>query len=180
MKREELAHVLRSAAEISGDARMLVVGSQAILAGLAEDELPEEVTLSMEADIAFLDGDVDKADRVEGAIGEDSFFHRQFGYYAQGVDLTTATLPDGWADRAISFTHGDHGAAEAICPEIHDLVASKLLAGREKDIAYARALLAAGLLDPGVLAQRVEALPILEGPRRRTVAMVERLDRTDT
>jgi hypothetical protein len=33
---------------------------------------------------------------LDGAIGELSVFHQSFGYYAHGVDDTTATLPAGW------------------------------------------------------------------------------------
>lgn len=60
-----------------------MIGSQAILAAYSETELPPEATVSIEADIAFLDdSDDEKADRVDGAIGEASMFHSQFGYYA--------------------------------------------------------------------------------------------------
>lgn len=32
---------------------------------------------------------------IDGSIGELSPFHETFGYYAQGVDETTAVLPEG-------------------------------------------------------------------------------------
>jgi len=177
VKRSELAHILRAAAEIAEDGGILVVGSQAILASMSEDDLPERATMSMEADLAFLDdAAADKSDRVDGAIGEGSRFHRRFGYYAQGVDMNTATLPEGWQERAVRFRHGDYGDANAICPEIHDLVASKLVAGRDKDVDYARALVRSGLVDTDVLSQRVDLLPVLPGPRRRILALVDTLE----
>lgn len=48
----------------------------------------------MEVDITFFhDPDDTKSDQVDGAIGELSAFHETYGYYAQGVSITTATLP---------------------------------------------------------------------------------------
>lgn len=45
-------------------------------------------------------------------IGEASPFHDEFGVYGQGVTLETATLPDGWRDRLVPFTHGDVGKSK--------------------------------------------------------------------
>ncbi|MDQ2680565.1 MAG: hypothetical protein M3Y21_06045 [Candidatus Eremiobacteraeota bacterium] len=74
-------------------------------------------------------------------IGELSLFHTQNGYYADGVDDTTATLPVGWQDRVVRIsgplTQNVHGfEARGWCLELHDLVISKLVAGREKDLTF--------------------------------------------
>lgn len=45
MNREQLAHVLRSAAQIVDDPEILVVGSQAILGTYDDTLLPDEATL---------------------------------------------------------------------------------------------------------------------------------------
>jgi hypothetical protein len=108
MRRSDLAHILRAATEVSDDGKILVIRSQAILAAYSESELPAEATVSIEADIAFLDdSDDEKADQVDGAIGEASMFHAEFGYYGQGVGLSTVTLPRGWKDRLVPFEWGD-------------------------------------------------------------------------
>jgi hypothetical protein len=61
--------------------------------------------------------------------------------------------------------------------EPHDCVVSKLVANRDKDRSFARALLAAGIVDPDRLVERVNLLPnTVEEPRRR--AMVEWVRRT--
>jgi hypothetical protein len=39
--------------------------------------------------------EAEKADKVDGAIGELSTFHETSGYYAQGVSVSTAILPSG-------------------------------------------------------------------------------------
>jgi hypothetical protein len=51
--------------------------------------------------------------------------------------------------------------------EPHDVVASKLVAFRYEDLCLVRALIAEGLIDTGILAQRVQALPIDEDLRSR-------------
>lgn len=160
MNRTQLAHVLRSASRIAGDSEVLVVGSQAILGVRDEDELPAEATASMEADIAFLD-DIDraKADEVEGAIGEFSTFHEEFGYYAEGIHIDTVVLPDGWRERLIRPDLPGAEPATATFLDPHDLVASKLAAGRPKDLAFALALVTADLIDLDVLLERIYAMP---------------------
>lgn len=156
MTREQLAHILRAASTIAGERDVLVIGSQSVLGTFGEQQLPYEATASMEADVAFFDdpGDV-KADRVDGAIGELSGFHETFGFYAQGVSVTTAVLPDGWRNRVVSFEGAATAPGRGLCLEPHDCVISKLVAGREKDLAFASALVRAGLIDLDVLASRV-------------------------
>ena len=85
MNREQLAHILRAASTIVEDPNILVIGSQSVLATFDEDELPDVATASMEVDLAYFDDPTeDKADAVDGAIGELSPFHEMNGVYAQG------------------------------------------------------------------------------------------------
>jgi len=85
-----------------------VLGSQAILATHAAADLSPNVTLSVEADLAFFE-DVENSlsDAVDGAIGEDSMFHETHGYYGQGVSIATAVLPVGWRERLVTFAPSD-------------------------------------------------------------------------
>lgn len=175
MRRSDLAHILRAATEVSDDGEILVIGSQAILAAYSESELPPEATVSIEADITFFDDSNDeKADQVDGAIGEASMFHSEFGYYGQGVGLSTAKLPKGWEDRLVPFEWGDTGGAKAVCLEPHDLVLAKLVAGREKDYEFADALMGRGLVAPEVLLKRVDDLPVVGGIKRRVRNFIQR------
>ena len=178
MNRSELAHVLRAACQVTGDPKILVIGSQAILASFGDDELPADITRSIEADVTFFDDpDESKSDLVDGAIGEMSRFHEAFGVYGQGVSISTATLPDGWRDRLIAFDDPEAGASTAVCLEAHDLVVSKLVAGREKDLSFARSLLDADLIDPEVLSARAELLPGPAAVKRRVARWVSRAAR---
>lgn len=161
MNREQLAHVLRAAARIADDPNVVVIGSQAILGSYSEEALPPEAVMSVEADIAFRDdSDDSKADQIDGAIGDGSQFHSTFAYYGQGVSISTAVLPIGWEERVVAYERADALPSHAVCLEPHDLVISKLVAGREKDLVFATALIRAGLVDPDVLLERAELLPV--------------------
>jgi len=177
MNRAELAHVLRAAADVTGDGEILVIGSQAILGTYEADHLPPSITMSIEVDVAFFDdAENRKSDLVDGAIGEDSMFHRTYGYYGQGVSVSTAVLPDGWRDRLVPFTPPDSEPARAVSLNPEDLVLAKLVAGREKDLVFAADLLRAGSVDVDVLRERVDLLPVVGAVRRRVRAHVDRLD----
>jgi Nucleotidyltransferase of unknown function (DUF6036) len=178
MNRAQLEHVLRAAATVADDPNVLVIGSQSILGTFGESLLPLEATTSIEADLAFVDDpDGIKSDRVDGAIGELSRFHESFGYYAQGVSVRTAVLPAGWETRTVSFAPPGATPARARCLEPHDCVASKLVAGRDKDLAFARALLRETLIDREVLVARIHDLPIDEAWVARLEGWVRRQQR---
>ena len=55
-------------------------------------------------------------------------------------------------------------AAVGLCLEIHDLVISKYVAGREKDMEFARAVISHGLVAQDTLQSRLEATPIDDLP----------------
>ena len=55
MRREQLEHVLRAAATITGAPDVLVIGSQSILGAIPEQRLPFEATASIEVDVTFFD-----------------------------------------------------------------------------------------------------------------------------
>jgi hypothetical protein len=168
VEREQLAHVLRAACAVAMMDRALVIGSQAILASFPDLVLPEAAVRSVEVDVAFFDdADNERSDLVEGAIGELSQFHLTYGYYAQGVSVTTAVLPEGWADRLVTFA--DLGR----CLEPHDLVASKLVAYREKDQEFGAALLQAGLVDAAILRERIDVLPVDDARRKLLTELVD-------
>ncbi|WP_434741129.1 DUF6036 family nucleotidyltransferase [Micromonospora sp. SH-82] len=161
MRREDLEHVLRSACQIVGDRNVLVIGSQSVLGAIPEDDLPLEATASMEVDVAFLDDPGDrKADKVDAMIGEFSPFHETYGYYAQGVSVSTARLPEGWHDRLVLVESESTRPGRGYTLDPYDCVVSKLVAGREKDTIFADALIRAGLIDPEVVAERIEMVDV--------------------
>ena len=178
MNREQLADVLRAASQLVAD-RPLVMGSQAILGTYEEDVLPAAATMSMEADVAFLDDqDRAKADLVTGAIGEDSNFHQLRGYYAEGIHVETATLPEGWRDRLITqpVPAGSNGPRIlASFLERHDLVVAKLAAFREKDVRFVTELANAGLVDIQIARERLESTDLHPLAKQRATGLLETL-----
>ncbi len=111
MTRTQLEHLIRAAAVVSDVDDLVIVGSQAILGQFPN--APAELCVSMEADLYPRDRP-ERADLVEGSLGELSPFHETFGYYAQGVGPETATLPAGWEIRLVPVhnenTRGAHRA----------------------------------------------------------------------
>ncbi len=173
MRREQLEHLLRAASTIVGERDILVIGSQAILGSFGDDVLPDPATTSIEADLAFFEDPADeKADQVDGAIGELSPFHELNGYYAQGVGVSTATLPSGWRERLIVLATPGTEPARGLCLEPHDCVASKLVASRPKDLEFAQALLRDDFIDPDTLIERIDLLPVAEEAKARLRAWV--------
>lgn len=95
---------------------------------------------------------------MDGAIGELSPFHHEFGYYAHGVAPETATLPDGWEQRLVELQVNDPHGTIGLCLEKHDLAFSKLVAGREKDIEFIRELLKHRLINQGKILRLIESV----------------------
>ncbi len=168
MNRSQLAHLLRAAARVTGHTEVLVIGSQAILGSFDEDDLPVEATLSMEADLGFLDDSSEElSDQIDGSIGEMSQFYETFGYYGQGISATTAVLPAGWRDRLVRFENEATQPARGWCLEPHDLVIAKLVRGDPKDYDFADALVRVDAVGHAVLLDRVAATDVTDVVRAR-------------
>lgn len=152
MTYEQMAHVLRSAAAISGSREFFLVGSQAIL--MCVPVVPDVLLKSVEIDV-WIDAPDEISDLIEGTLGKDSQFHHTFGYHVDMVGPFTAVLPKNWRARAIEVRSVPHfGGADVTSPSIADLAASKLSAGREKDIEWVSALVE----NDGVSESEIEAV----------------------
>ena len=155
MKRSQLEHIIRAAGAITNQDELIIIGSQALLGQFPD--APEELLHSIEADV-FPKHRPDLSIQIDGAIGELSPFHQTFGYYAHGVDESTARLPDGWKERLIAIHNENTRGVTGWCLEVHDLAIGKLAAGREKDLAFARNLLIHRLVNPQILWDRIQSL----------------------
>jgi hypothetical protein len=166
MTRLQLEHIIRAATAIAEDQELIIIGSQSILGQFPE--APAELCVSMEADV-YPRNRPERWDLIDGSIGEGSPFHEMYGYYAQGVGEETAVLPAGWKDRLIPIRTENTRGATGWTLEAHDLVASKYAAGREKDRDFVRAAIRHGLVEPGLLEERLLGLPLEEQRRHRLV-----------
>jgi hypothetical protein len=109
---------------------------------------------------------------IDGAIGELSMFHETFGYYADGVDPKTATLPDGWEERLVPIVSAGTAGNTGLGLEVHDLLISKYVAGRDKDRRFARSALVHRLADPEKLAERLDRTPVGDDQKARILAQI--------
>jgi hypothetical protein len=167
MRRADLEHLVAAAANIVGEDDFVVIGSQALLATTPDAD--GELVISMELDL-YPRHSPEKADSIDGALGDGSRFHETFGYYAHGVGAETAVLPAGWQDRLIAVPIPPRVRSErspiAYCPEPHDLVLSKCVAGRERDWTFAETAITQGIVQPAALLERVDHLPVAAAKRR--------------
>ncbi len=111
MNRPGLHRIIRAAAAALGEVTVVIIGSQSILASFREFMLPDDATMSAEADVLpFDDEGEEKADMVDGLLGEASHFYDMYGIYADGVSPWTASLPTGWDDRLVTSMDSAIGA----------------------------------------------------------------------
>jgi hypothetical protein len=173
MKRSELQTALRAAARVTRQSEFILIGSQAIHAHCRRP--PAEVLLSQECDL-YPRSHPEVANLLDMELGPKSAFSRRHGFYVDVVTPDLATLPEGWEKRLKPFRVG---LITAFCLEVHDLLASKLAAGRLKDLELAGALLKLRLGKTSVLCRRLAALPLAsdrQKTRLRLTVVLEALD----
>jgi len=173
MRRADLEHVIRAAAAVANDDEIVVIGSQAILGRLPE--APDALLWSQEADV-YPRHHPERAEAVDGALGDGSQFHAAFGYYAHGVGPETAKAPAGWQQRlvAVRVPRGprDKTLVTGWCMEPHDVVLAKCAAGRERDWEFAREAIRHRVVELDELLRRVGELPLPQRQRERIARLL--------
>lgn len=179
MRREDFEHVIRAAAAIVRD-EIVVIGSQAVLAQYPN--APDALLTSLEVDV-FPRNHPERADEIDGALGDGSPFHQTFGYYAHSVGRETPIAPAGWESRLVRIEVSASGAkgtpATAWCLEIHDLVLAKLAAGRTHDFEFVEGAIDAELVETERLQRGIELMPQSHRAltRERLNGLIRRLQR---
>jgi hypothetical protein len=164
MTRQQLEHILRAAGAITDETEIVVLGSQAILGSFPN--APDALCRSMEAD-AFPLHAPEKADLIDGTIGELSPFHETHGYYAHGISPDSAVLAEGWRDRLVRIASPATKGVVGYCLSPTDLAVSKLAASRDKDIAFVALMLSLKL----VTAKKIETLAPFLKPAHRALVL---------
>jgi hypothetical protein len=157
MNRSEFARALRSAGEVAREHDFFVFGSQAILGLVARP--PKPCLVSNELDI-YPKHNSRAIQLIVAELGRRSKFFRHNGYFVDCVSPEIATLSNGWEKRLVPFRSKHTGGVTGWCLEIHDLAASKLAAGRDKDLTYVCALLQGDLVRPSILKRRIDQAPV--------------------
>jgi hypothetical protein len=165
MRRQKIDHILRAAADATGEKRFVLVGSSALIVQVKH--LPADMMVTPEADIFAPDAeDIEYvSDLIDGSIGRNSAFHQTFGYYGDGISPGTAILPGEWQDRTIEYATPETGEATAIVVERHDVALAKLCAWREKDRVWLKTGVQTGVLSLSVMTSRLPEMPERAPPR---------------
>ena len=160
MKRSELQTALRAAGRVARQSEFILIGSQAVHAHCLWP--PAEVLFSQECDL-YPRTHPQVANLLDRELGRSSAFFRRHGFYVDVVTPDLACLPEGWEKRLKPFRVG---RITAFCLDLHDLLASKLAAGRLKDLELAGALLKLRLGKASILRRRIAKFP-LESERQK-------------
>lgn len=171
MEREQLEHLIRAAAQVTHEYEFIIVGSQSILGSVPNP--PQELKASMEADMYPLVAP-EKADLLDGNIGEGSWFHTTHKVYAQGVGPETAVLPSGWRDRLHKVQTAQTDLKIGYCLDVLDLFMSKAWAGREKDREFCIALLRHEYVQLEAAVQMVAHMPLAGAQKTNLRARIRR------
>ena len=174
MKKSQLELALSAAGRVARDSEFIVFGSQSILGTVLKP--PTTCLVSQEVDL-YPRNHPQAMRLIVEELGRRSAFAKQHGFFVDCVSPDLAAFPDGWTDRLTPFRTRRTGGVTGWCVELHDVAASKLTAGREKDFIYVRALFAAKLIKPRILKNRIATLPVTASHRAELVALVKQLVR---
>jgi hypothetical protein len=152
MKRTELDDLLRELARVLGKRDVAMIDSQCVHA--ATDAPPAEVLMSRECDILVEDSDPAR-ELIATELGKTSPYHEEYGTFVDTVSPGFPFLPVGWEQRANVLVSGD---IHSRCLELHDLVLSKLAAGRLKDNELIAALIHYKLVNVDIARARIAAV----------------------
>jgi len=185
---EDLVEAVRAIARLFETDKVFIIGSQSIL--LSWPDAPMVLRTSGEIDaypenakrweVAQKEQDPEyppeASEEINALFGEGSNFHREHGFYIDGVDENTARLPPDWTNRAIDReveVDGRQVIAVAPCPE--DVIVAKLARLSEKDREFVEAYHAARPLNHDLIIERIKATKLDPALREQAVAFVDRL-----
>ena len=149
MQREQFHELLTRAAEVCAWRTLVVFGSQSVHA--ITDAPPAEVLVSVECDFWFRD-EPEAVERLAAELGKDSTFARSTGVYADLLPPDLPMLPQDWEKRLVTYSAR---GVSARCLEIHDLIVTKLAAGRLKDYEFIAAVLLSKLARADEVQRRI-------------------------
>lgn len=160
MRLQSLTHLLEAVQAVARPRKVYLLGSGSLLAFHPElGEPGQPLDLTSDADV-LLDPISDAmAETLQVAVGRDSAFMAETGYYADILRPTIVeALPAGWDSRVKPVP----GLAQVFALDPYDLAVVKLLVGREKDMDLLRAMLRLRIIEPTRLRQHFQETPLGE------------------
>ncbi len=162
-----------------GETTIYVIGSQAAY-GTVPGLEAEVVVASTDVDFFTMPHYESLFFPAHAELGDDSEFHHAHGFYVEMVRPTLPRLPEGWETRSVRRdigeidVKGERRAVTAIYPELHDLTVSKLVVGRPQDLRFLEGLAERGLIERGVLLERLAGTPrVKEDDMQRALRAVD-------
>jgi hypothetical protein len=151
-----LQHLVRAVRTLAADREVIVLGSASLLASFPElGDGTEPLAATYDADLCPQPFDETTALMIHESLGESGAFHLRHGYHVDVLrDAIFETLPPGWRERLVPVPECE----QAFALDPHDLAATKLMVGREKDIALVRHLATTGRLSRQLVEQRLDAI----------------------
>jgi len=188
---EDLERTVRAIATEFKTDKIFIIGSQSIL--LAWPDAPPVMRTSPEIDVFPDNAKVwevqekakhpdefpEASEHIDALFGNGSLFHRTHGFYIDGVDENTATLPAGWQTRAVVRrvdVGGRMVTAVAPCPE--DIIVSKLARLNEKDKSFIEAYHSGRPLDASLIEERIRLSDFEPAIADRAFAYIRNLTKT--
>lgn len=153
MKKPQLEEVIRAASVLATRKEFVLFGSQAVHA--LTDQPPIEVLVSRECDLWFND-EPSIQELLQRELGAGSLFQQAKGFYLDALPPGLPMVPAGWQQRLCDLMVDD---IKVRCLEIHDLIVTKLAAGRLKDYEFIAAVLMGKLARPDELRRRIQTFP---------------------
>lgn len=185
---EDLVETVRAIARLFETDKVFIIGSQSILLSWPDapvilrtsgeiDAYPENARL-WEITQKELDPDFppEASEEINAFFGEGSDFHRNHGFYIDGVDENTARLPSDWNARAIyKEVEVDDRTVLAVAPCPEDVIVSKLARLSDKDKEFVEAYHAARPLNPELIIERIKATSLELELQQRAVGFITHL-----
>ena len=87
-------------------------------------------------------------------------------------------MPQGWKERLVVVENENTRGAKGLCLEVHDLLVSKVIAGRDKDFAFLESAAQHDMATPEILLQRLATVEVEPVVKEKARSAIERAFRT--
>lgn len=173
MNLDALFHLFREAKALSGHQDYVVIGSLSVL-GLEESfAIPEAMTMSNDVDCYTKSGPERITDVVK-ALGENSPFHAEHGFYLDAISPLLPSLPDGWEDRLMKM---ERDGLRAWFLDPNDAALSKYARGEPRDRRWIQAGIMAGVVSMPVVNARFASTNFYDGDEKDRARLLISADR---
>lgn len=156
---------LRHAQELIGHSDYVVIGSLSVLGVEEGARIPEEMSMSIDID-CYTKADPGRIFDLGPALGEDSPFRAEHGYYLDPVSPSLPSLPDGWEARMLCV---DREGLRIWFLDPNDAAISKYARSEPRDLRWVRAGIACGLVSLPIVRSRLRSTTFLDEAEEQTV-----------